>query len=77
MLLLQVPNTQEEWGNQAKKFEELWNFPMCLGAIDGKHVAIKAPPKQGSMYYNYKNFHSIVLMAIASADYKLLHRYWK
>ena len=36
----------------------------CIGAIDGKHVAIKAPFKSGALFQNHKSFFSIVLMAI-------------
>lgn len=35
--------TSEEWLKEADRFEELWNFPKCCGAIDGKHVRVEAP----------------------------------
>ncbi|CAB3233187.1 unnamed protein product [Arctia plantaginis] len=31
----------------AEDFEATWNFPHCIGTIDGKHCEIKKPPKSG------------------------------
>ena len=56
----------------AIEFETRWNFPHCLGALDGKHVQIVPPAGSGSYFYNYKKTHSMVLLAIADANYKFL-----
>lgn len=47
-----------------------WQFPNCLGAIDGRHMRIQAPPNSGSNFYNYKQFFSMVLLATCDATYK-------
>lgn len=64
--------TEKQWKSIATGFEEKWQFPHCIGAIDGKHVVIKKPAKSGSSHFNYKHSFSIVLMAIVDSDYKFI-----
>lgn len=61
-------SSKEQWEKIAGEFNEKWQSPHCVGAIDGKHMNIRAPPNTGSEYYNYKNHFSIVLLAIADAN---------
>ncbi|KAI8117386.1 Protein ALP1-like [Lucilia cuprina] len=70
---LQTPCDTDAWMSVSSKFNELWHFPNCIGAVDGKHVVMDAPPNAGSIFYNYKGTHSIVLMGIADAEYKFLY----
>lgn len=50
-----------------------WQFPNCAGAIDKKHIVLQAPGLSGSQFYNYKNAHSIVLLAVVDAQYRFTY----
>ncbi|XP_069595663.1 uncharacterized protein [Ranitomeya imitator] len=70
-LVLPTPTT-EMWRLISKHFEDVANFPNCIGAVDGKHIQIQKPVHSGSLYHNYKKYFSIVLMAIADARYRFV-----
>lgn len=36
-----LPVNADNWTAVADSFEEKWNFPNCIGAIDGKHVVLQ------------------------------------
>ena len=62
----------DKWKSNADEFYERWNFPNCIGATDDKHVMIQCPFNSGSLFYNYKSYFSIALLAVASADYRFV-----
>ncbi|KAF0715920.1 protein ALP1-like [Aphis craccivora] len=62
---------KDKWKSIAQKFETRANFPNCIGAVDGKHVRIVH--HLNSMHINYKEYSSLVLMAVADADYRFVY----
>ena len=59
------PTDPEEWRSIEEKFRNRWNV---VGALDGKHIAIKKPKKSGSEYFNYKFYFSLVLLALVEPE---------
>ena len=66
------PPTQQRWKQIESEFADRWNFPNCLGALDGKHIVITAPFNSGSLFHNYKGTFSINLMPLVDANYKFI-----
>ncbi len=52
--VIACPTTPKEWSVIADLFSQKWQFHHALGALGGKHVAIRCPKRGSSLYYNYK-----------------------
>ena len=66
------PPNEADWKRIEQQFATCWNFPNCIGALDGKHIVITAPFKSGSLFHNYKGTFSVNLMALVDANYKFI-----
>ena len=75
---LTCPTTPEAWKELGREFRLRWDVPHALGALDGKHMRIKKPPKSGSLYHNYKGIFSVILMALVDTEYRMIQMcgYW-
>ncbi|XP_036335456.1 uncharacterized protein LOC118745905 [Rhagoletis pomonella] len=70
---LKFPTTITEWKIIAETFAMKWQFPHCIGALDGKHIVFQSLRKDGSYFYNYKGTNSIVLLALVDADCRFIY----
>ena len=70
--VMQCPTLPEDWLLVESIFRWRGNFPHALGALDGRHIPIRCPQEGGSLFRNYKGFHSIVLLALVDGDAKFL-----
>ena len=68
--LLTPPTIAEEWKDISDDIYAKWKH--VVGAVDGKHIAIRAPGATGPSYRNYKVFFSVVMLAVVDANYKFL-----
>ncbi|KAJ8915449.1 hypothetical protein NQ315_003212, partial [Exocentrus adspersus] len=71
-LEMKPPSSKERWLEIADNFYERTNFPNVVGAVDRKHIRLISPMYSGSNYYNYKNYFSIVLLAVVDSDYRFI-----
>jgi hypothetical protein len=61
--------TENHWVNTDNNFYPRTQFPNWIGVVDGKHVRIKIPTGSGALFYKYKHFFSILLLASVDANY--------
>ena len=73
-MYIDIP-TGEGLRNIVDGFFSKWGFPQCIGAIDGSHIPIIAPKENPLDYYNRKGYHSTILQALVSHDYRFLDVY--
>ena len=57
-----------EWKHVSERFEQIWKFPHCMGAIDGK-LTHTHPAHSGSTFFNDNGTHSVLLLAVCDAHY--------
>jgi hypothetical protein len=67
---LEMPEPNKEmWLKKSAEFYKFINFPNCVGSVGGKHIRMHCQPNTGSDYFNFKKYFSVVLMAVADANY--------
>ena len=66
-------NLNLAWKRIADGFYTRLNFLNCLGALDGKHIEMKVPPKSASQFFKYTGTFSIILMALVDDDYRFTY----
>ncbi|GFN88934.1 nuclease harbi1-like protein [Plakobranchus ocellatus] len=49
-----------------------FGISQTVGSIDGTHQEIQCPKNAGSLYFNYKDYHSLVVQAVADANYNFV-----
>ena len=69
------PESKEEFQEFMITMGSEWQFPYAFCAIDGSHLPIKCPDggaESMKQYFNFKNFYSIVLLALFDARYRFI-----
>ncbi|XP_046854710.1 protein ALP1-like [Xenia sp. Carnegie-2017] len=70
-----MPQSEQDFKDSMIDMEHFWQFPCCWAALDGCHISIKCPPggqEANKEYHNFKNFYSIVLMALVDSHYRFI-----
>jgi hypothetical protein len=69
-----IPTPNEgKWRSIAQGFNKHANFPNCVGAVDGKLIHIEKLERSESLYFNYKHYCSIVLLAVADSNFGFVY----
>ena len=71
--VIKWPTAREQ--EDVKKGFNIRGLKKVIGAIDGTHIKIKAPSKDGHQYVNRKGFHSVIIQGICDFQMKFLDCY--
>ena len=63
-IYLKMPNETFQWEAIARITFERYQFPNCICAADGKHVALIHPFSSVSEFYSYKRFFIFVILVL-------------
>ena len=69
------PKREENFRQALIDMESEWQFKFAFATIDGSHFPIKCPPggpEAMKQYHNFKNFYSVVLLALVDAKYRFI-----
>ena len=70
---LKLPTSVSEISTIKRGFRRIADLPNCVGTIDGSHIPWnKCPRKQYYEYRCYKGFESLLLLALATADRRII-----
>ncbi|KAJ0059943.1 hypothetical protein NL108_016118, partial [Boleophthalmus pectinirostris] len=64
-----APPGLERWRSVSEEFRRRFDFPLCCGALDGRQVLLKAPPRSG---VQGQRSSSVVLLAVVDARSRFL-----
>ena len=71
---IQIP-AEEHLRRIINGFLTKWDFPQCIGAIDGSHIPNIAPKEHSLEYFNRKGYHSVLLRVLIDHEYRFLDIY--
>ena len=66
--LIKLPKTEAEVTEKVNLFSTRYDFPICLGAVDGTHVEIKQLSGNATDYINRKSRFTINVQACCDCD---------
>jgi hypothetical protein len=68
-----LPTPNEGKWTIAQGFKKHANFPNCVGAVDGKLIRIEKQGRGGSLYFNYRHYCSVVILAVADSNFRFVY----
>lgn len=69
-----IKNSEENWQNVADNFEGLWNFPNCVGAMDGKHINLQVYMIVYNAILKIKTNQILILLIYINVSHYRLHQ---